>query len=222
MLTSIITPAFNAAKTLRRAHESVQKQTLASWEHIIIDDGSTDETREVLSDLCTDRRVIVTGAPNGGEAAALNLGIRLSSGEYVGFLDADDEYLPDHIEAHVAELGTPTDVDLLWGGLEVIAGSPDDLLVPDVEAGTGYISVHECVCQGTLFGKRAVFENVGFTADRAVWWQDYDFFQRAKKVYTVRKFERPTYRYYRNSGASLVDRVKGNWNAARSATGRSG
>jgi glycosyltransferase involved in cell wall biosynthesis len=206
-MISVITPAFNAARTLRRAHESLLQQSV-EWEHIIVDDGSTDATREVIASL---PRAIALSKPNGGPGSALNFGIRFAAGEYIAFLDADDEYLPDHLSAHTAAMDRDPSLDLLWGGMEVIAAHERDTVVPDVEKGEGLISISECVVQGTLFARRRIFETLQFTEDRAIWWQDYDFVQRAGREYKVERFHLPTYRYYRNTGSSLVDRAKAFW-----------
>ena len=129
----------------------------------------------------------------------------------MAFLDADDEYLPQHLELHVSFLKEKSDIDLLWGGLEVVATSSQDLMVPNIETGHGYISVSDCVVQGTLFARRRVFDTCLFSEDRTIWWQDYEFFQRVRQEYRVEEFRQKTYRYYRDSGQSIIDKVKASW-----------
>jgi glycosyltransferase involved in cell wall biosynthesis len=202
-MTSVITPAFNAALTLKRAHDSLRVQS-SEWEHIVVDDGSTDATAHVIATLTG---VTALSKPNGGPGSALNLGIRAAAGRYIAFLDADDEYLPEHLSAHVSVMEQNPAIDILWGGMEVVSDRPEDLLVPDAENG-GLISVMDCVVQGTLFARREVFATCMFSEDRAIWWQDYEFVQRARREYNVRRFHQATYRYYRDSGKSLVDRAK--------------
>ncbi|MCU1259545.1 MAG: glycosyl transferase [Bryobacterales bacterium] len=206
-MISVLTPAFNAAGTLRRAHDSLLVQECRAWEHIIVNDGSTDATAEVIAQLSRDPRVIPLSKPNGGPGSALNAGIRAATGSYIAFLDADDEFLPQHLSAHIAAMEKDPTVDLFWGGAEVIADRVEETLVPDVETGHGLISVSECVVQGTLFARRRIFDTCLFTEDRAIWWQDYEFVQRVRRDYNVQRFYSATYRYYRNSGNSLIDRV---------------
>jgi len=210
MLVSIITPVFNMSGTLRRAHESVLRQT-GRWEQILIDDGSTDSTPQVMAELGRDPRVVCVRTENRGTGAAHNTGLDLASGDFVAFLDADDEYLPNHLSSHLAAVAEHPEVDIFWGGLEVVADSPDDLLAPDVEAGFGFLSVHDCVTQGTLFVRRRVFETFRFEENRAVCWHDYDFVRRAESRFRVMRLYEPTYRYYRNTAASTVDRQKATW-----------
>ena len=199
------------APTLRRACDSLVAQT-GRWQHIIVDDGSTDDTPRVLQAIAQNPRVVCVRTENRGIGSALNTALDLATGDFVAFLDADDEYLPSHLSSHLAAMSEHPEVDILWGGLEVIADSPDDILVPNVETGHGLISIHECVTQGTLFVRRRVFETVRFAEDR-VCFHDYDFMRRVEgRFNTMRLFE-PTYRYYRNTAASVVDRLKANWPA---------
>jgi glycosyltransferase involved in cell wall biosynthesis len=211
MRVSVITPAFNAAATLERAHASLGAQTFADWEHIIVDDGSTDGTPELIARLARDERVRAVRIENSGTGAALNTGTALAAGEFVAFLDADDEYLTNHIEAHVSVLDENHAVDLLWGGVEVITADPDDACVPDIVKGYGFVAASECVVQGTLFGRRRVFEAVRYSEDRSIWWQDYEFYVRASAQFAAQRFPQATYRYYRNSKSSTIDRVKAQW-----------
>src|SRR5690348_8062708 len=120
-IVSVITPAYNAAATLRRACESVRVQSYVAWEHIIVDDGSTDATPDILRELSTDLRVRTKRIANRGPGAALNLGLDMAQGEFIAFLDADDEYLPDHLSAHARAMEEHPEADLWWGGLDVIA-----------------------------------------------------------------------------------------------------
>ena len=101
---SIIIPTYNYAHTLTRAVESVAVQLNESTELIVIDDGSTDNTAEVLTNLKTKfaDELTVLAKKNGGLAATRNVGIANSQGEYLIFLDADDEMCPDAI-LHISE-----------------------------------------------------------------------------------------------------------------------
>lgn len=212
-LVSVVTPVFNMAPTLTRAFESLKKQ-IGRWQHVIVDDGSTDDTPEVIAEIARDPRVVHTRNPKRGIGAALNTGIDLATGDFVAFLDADDEYMPHHLAYHLAAMAQSPEVDIFWGGLEVIADSHDDMYVPNMQTGYGFISIHECVTQGTMFVRRHVFEKVRFAEDRA-YCHDYDFVQRAERLFSIRQLHEPTYRYYRNTSASVVDRMKSNWPVER-------
>src|SRR3990167_7566972 len=85
-LISVILPTYNREKLLREAIESVKKQTFADWELIVVDDGSTDATRDILKDYCAkDLRIKMLRGNHGGAAAARNLGMRAASGNHIAF-----------------------------------------------------------------------------------------------------------------------------------------
>lgn len=109
---SVIMPAYNAERFIARAIESVLSQTFPDWELIVVDDGSTDGTAEVLADL-TDPRIRMIRQANGGEAVARNRGLDAVTGEYVAFLDADDLYLPNALADMVQYLNTHPEVAVL-------------------------------------------------------------------------------------------------------------
>ena len=82
---SVIVPTYNRADTIRRAIESVQTQTFADWELIVVDDGSTDDTVSIIAGM--EPRMTVISQQNRGFAAARNAGIRASTGHFLAFLD---------------------------------------------------------------------------------------------------------------------------------------
>ena len=97
ILFSVIVPTFNRAKLLKQTIKSVLKQQYQSWELIIVDDGSTDETKEVVFSF-DDPRICYFYQENKERSAARNLGIHQAKGQYICFLDDDDYFLPDHLE----------------------------------------------------------------------------------------------------------------------------
>ncbi|MGP8217712.1 MAG: glycosyltransferase [Bacteroidia bacterium] len=90
---SIITPAYNASLYIKESISSVVKQAFTAWELIIVNDGSTDNTENIVREFLADRRIILINQPNRGVSAARNAGIRAATGKYIGFLDADDYLL---------------------------------------------------------------------------------------------------------------------------------
>lgn len=101
-LVSVITPAHNAASVIERVAESVGRQTVRVLEHIVIDDGSDDDTPAVLGELKSRYPHLRTiSQPRRGAAVARNAGIKIARGRYIAFLDSDDEWLPDKLERQV-------------------------------------------------------------------------------------------------------------------------
>ncbi|ABA20467.1 Glycosyl transferase, family 2 [Trichormus variabilis ATCC 29413] len=100
---SVIIPAYNAERTILATISSVQQQTFSDFELIIINDGSTDRTLELIQNI-QDERLKIFSYENGGLPVARNRGISLASGEFIAFLDADDLWTPDKLELQLAAL----------------------------------------------------------------------------------------------------------------------
>jgi glycosyltransferase involved in cell wall biosynthesis len=111
-LVSIIIPVFNAETTLSRAIESVLRQTYSDFEIIVVDDGSTDGSAEIIRGFSAHVRY--ERQANHGPAAARNRGLAMVRGEFIAFLDADDEWLPARLERTVAPLRADSAVGLCY------------------------------------------------------------------------------------------------------------
>lgn len=96
---SIVVPAYNRAKFLPRAIISVLEQSHTDWELLIIDDCSTDNTKEIVAEYNDPRIRYERNEKNLERSASRNKGIGLAKGEYICFLDSDDQYLPNHLQA---------------------------------------------------------------------------------------------------------------------------
>lgn len=95
---SVVIPTYNRANVLPRAIDSVLEQTHDDFEVIVVDDGSTDNTEEIVKTYADDRVRYIPFDSNKGANAARNEGIRQANGEYISFLDSDDEFTETHIE----------------------------------------------------------------------------------------------------------------------------
>lgn len=100
-LVSVIIPTYNRANSLERAIKSVINQTYKNLEIIVVDDNSTDNTEEIVKSFSDDRIKYVRHFQNKGSSSARNTGIKNSQGEFIAFLDSDDEYLPEKIEKSI-------------------------------------------------------------------------------------------------------------------------
>jgi len=99
---SVIIPTYNRGWTIERTVDSVLAQTFRDFELIVVDDGSQDDTADILAGYGTDIRVI--RQPNAGVSAARNTGIRAAGGEFIAFLDSDDYWLPEKLHVQIAYL----------------------------------------------------------------------------------------------------------------------
>lgn len=96
---TVIIPVYNKAETLPVAIKSVLAQSFEQWELIIVDDGSTDDLEGALAPFMAEPRIRVVHEPNGGVSVARNHGLELAREPYIAFLDADDEWLPEHLSS---------------------------------------------------------------------------------------------------------------------------
>lgn len=96
-MISVIVPLYNKEETICKTIESVLRQTSSDWELVIIDDGSTDRSRDVVSKYLNDQRILYYYKPNGGVSSARNYGINNASGDWMMYLDADDILLDNCI-----------------------------------------------------------------------------------------------------------------------------
>lgn len=102
-LVSIITPCYNGSKYVAETIESVLAQTYQNWEMLIVDDGSKDNSAEIIRNYAEkDTRIRLIQQPNGGSANARNHGIREAQGQYIALLDADDLWKPDFLAEQIA------------------------------------------------------------------------------------------------------------------------
>ena len=121
-LVSIIVPTYNRAHCIARTIKSVIDQTITDWELIIIDNNSTDSTLEIISSF-SDERISTSQIENNGiVAASRNLGIRLSRGKYVAFLDSDDWWVPEKLEIALRQLESGS--DLVYHDMRTITQLP--------------------------------------------------------------------------------------------------
>jgi glycosyltransferase involved in cell wall biosynthesis len=155
---SVVICTFNRAHLLPRALDSLLAQDESSWEAIIVDDGSTDDTAAVVRDyVLAAPQMRVLFHRNRGLPLARNTGIAAAVGEYVTFLDSDDWFAPDHLSSRRRMLETMPDIDLLHGGCRII-GNP---YVPDKHDPTRMLDLHDLVVGGTFVMPRATLVDLG-------------------------------------------------------------
>ncbi len=143
-LVSVIMPAYNAGHFIQAAIDSVLLQSWLRWELIVVDDGSTDTTHAVLENI-SDSRVVKIHQENRGVAAARNAALDVATGEFIGFLDADDLYMPNALEDMVGFLADHPAIDVVYcDGLMCDADNEAIMRLSDVRPGlyTGWILDH--------------------------------------------------------------------------------
>ncbi|MEI7997939.1 MAG: glycosyltransferase family 2 protein [Candidatus Omnitrophota bacterium] len=178
MKISIVTPSFNQGKFIAEAIESVLSQNYANIEHIIVDNCSTDETSKILARY---PHLKVICEKDKGQSDALNKGFKAASGDIVGWLNADDEYLPGCFE-HIRDAFTKhSEYDLLYGDYRFVDVN-GDLIRVRKELGFDefmlkYLHVLYIPTTTTFF-RRKVFDEGNFLDINYHYAMDYEFFIR--------------------------------------------
>lgn len=114
---SVIVPCFNQGNFLAETLSSVEAQTLQSWECIIVNDGSTDNTEAVATEWAgRDNRFKYYSKPNGGLSSARNFGLERATGEFIQFLDSDDLIENRKLDIHSQFLDRHADIEIVYGG----------------------------------------------------------------------------------------------------------
>lgn len=191
---SIILPTFNRAQTLPRAIRSVLAQTFSSWELIIVDDGSTDNTRKIVDRFKKDPRITYKKIKKAGVVAARTAGIKHASAPIITFLDSDDYYKPDHLARNLAKLNATPPPDMIHS-LTHILGDP---YVADVNDLSRKLHIDECCAHGTFFIRREVLDKI-MPLPRVSYGEDYHLLQKILSAgYKVVKTADRTYVYDRS------------------------
>lgn len=185
-MVSVIIPAFNREKVLKRAIESCLNQTVTDIEVIVIDDGSTDGTKEVVESI-SDSRVKYIYQENAGACAARNYGIREASGEYIAFQDSDDAWHSEKLEKQLKVL-KEKNADIVFCGFVKRFISGKERKIPECFENKFYtqreLIYESIVSTQTIIGKAGVIRNVLFDESMPRM-QDYDFIIRASATYKV-------------------------------------
>ena len=126
---SVVIPTYNRGGVLLLAIQSVIQQTFDQWELIVVDDGSKDDTKSVVSAI-TDKRVKYFYQENKGRSAARNAGIEIALGEYIAFLDSDDQYAENYLELFFDEISKETGPHLCFSSAETVGNSNPYLALP--------------------------------------------------------------------------------------------
>ncbi len=215
---SIIIPVYNMADSVLRCLSSVQKQTHADIEVIIVDDGSADESRDVCNEFCQgDPRFHLICSEHGGVSHTRNVGISLAHGKYLMFLDGDDEVRPDMVERYLQK-AIDFYADIVIGGIDILCGEDRKVVMPEQSALAGPKEVARMICtaENGLFGyvpnklyRTSLLRESNVLFDEKMYCQeDLDF---ALRVYplanTIALLNYSGYLYYQSTGKRVIPQL---------------
>lgn len=186
---TVVIPTYNRAALLKSSVQSVLNQSYQDFEIIIVDDASTDNTREMVGTFKDTRIRYLRHEKNRGEAAARNTGIGQATGKYIASQDSDDEWLPGKLEKQVMLLeSSPRDVGLAYTGFWRAEGDTETYLPPH-RIGRKEGHIQRELLRGNFVGtpttvvKRECFEKMGGFDERLRHLVDWEMWIRISELY---------------------------------------
>ena len=212
---TILTPAFNAAPYLAATIESVLAQTMSSFEMIVVDDGSGDDTAGIAEHFARrEPRIRVIRQPNAGVAAARNVAIADGRGDCFALLDSDDRWMPSYLDTQLRILAEQPSVDIVscnalndggdWDARPLRPASGPVRPIPLLEM----IEVEDSVSVMAVFRRRVV-ERVGMFNPRLRGNEDYEYWLRAAAADLIVAFNPTPLAYYRRRADSMSANERG-------------
>ena len=190
---SVVLTCHNGARWISSAIESILAQTYKNFELLVIDDGSTDDSKEIVSSYLCDERVHYIYQENRGFSAAVNKGIKESRGDLIGFVGQDDLWLPNKLELQAEYLSNHKDVDLAHSSYFAI--DPQGRIIrkrnAEIPNGSSKRKLVEKLFLGNFIGfetvlvKRKCFDKVGFFDERMVGFSDHDMWLRIAGSFNI-------------------------------------
>lgn len=203
---SVIIPTHNRAHLIGRSIQSVLNQTYKDFEIIVVDDGSTDNTREVIKEFQRkDKRIkCIRHEKNKGGSAARNTGIKLARGEYIAFQDSDDEWLPEKLEKQMGFFkNMPAEVGIIYSDMWRITRNEKSYFYSPKIMPKHKIIYKQALDYGvsnigiqTSLIKKEVFDKAGMFDEKFPRFIDLEFFIRLSKYYYFFHIKEPLVNYF--------------------------
>lgn len=197
---SVVIPAYNAASFVEQTLQSVFSQTFRDTEVIVVDDGSTDNTRAVLQKYSDRIRYVYK--ENGGQSSARNAGIRIAGGEYIALLDHDDMWLENKLELQLREMNRSKTTGLVTcGSVSFVPSGDTGTEIPRLnhlgrEQLLSRLVLENCMgsCSKTLI-RSDCFRSLGMFDESLHMAEDWEMWFRIAGAYDIRSVELPLVRY---------------------------
>ncbi|MBP6823934.1 MAG: glycosyltransferase [Acidobacteria bacterium] len=213
---SVIIPAYNSALFIAATIRSVLDQTYGNYEVIIVDDGSTDDTLQVLNTFVpsscdfVEKPIRVFSKSNGGPASARNLAIRNSTGKYIAFLDGDDLWTPDKLAEQVAFLEQHSEVGMTFAEAIVFTERNGQKEFREKIGYTGetsfcHLLLGDHIPNSTVMIRRECVDKIGLLNESSelVAVEDYEYWLRLARSFPIKGIAKPM-AYYRVHANNLM------------------
>lgn len=192
---SVVIPTFNREKTIYKCLESVVKQTYVVDEIIVVDDGSTDRTKNIITDFPSDKIRLICQRHKGAQAAR-NVGIVNAIGEYIAFLDSDDEWVLDKLEKQLKIIKVKPNA-IVYSNCYVIKKSIK--VIWKISGKSGYVYKELLMHPGPMFQGMIVLKSalldIGLLDEKVPAYQEWDTSIRLAKDHELIHMEEPLFYY---------------------------
>lgn len=200
-LVSVVIPAYNRAETIARSVDSVLQQDYRHIELLVVDDASSDETVEILAQYADPRLRVIQQPRNGGVGAARNRGVEEAQGDFIAFLDSDDEWLPGKLGRQMALfVRAPKRVGMVVTEVENRFADGATTIQKPMQHGGWFETLllrntlHGAPSSGVL--RKEVFEVVGGFDTRLPAIEDYELWLRISRFFDIACIDEPLVRYF--------------------------
>jgi glycosyltransferase involved in cell wall biosynthesis len=208
---SVVIPAYNAALTIGQTLDSVFSQTFRNFEVVLVDDGSTDRTRDAVAGY-GDRIRVLAKVNEGKPAATRNIGVREARGELVAFLDADDWWREDKLERQVAVFGGRPDVGLVYTADATVDTAGKILSVNPCPVGARgriyeLLAVRNLMVGSSVMARRKAILQAGGFDENLTSIENWDLWIRISRDWAIEYIDEPLtlYRVHEGNRSSNVE-----------------
>lgn len=183
---SVVMSVYNGQRYLKTSVECILKQTFQNFEFIIINDGSTDGSIDILNEYSNkDQRIIVINQDNIGLTKSLNKGIRLAKGRFIARQDVDDISLPERLEKQINVISNDGNIDLVASWYLIIDDGDNVVLerkLPRVEIISRMMKYENLICHSSAMFRKAKFHELGGYDENRRYGQDKYLWIKMKKI----------------------------------------
>jgi len=195
MKVSVIIPTYNREAFLKRAIKSVLGQTFQDFELIIVDDGSTDKTKELVDSFDNDKIKYIYQENSGGAARPKNTGIKIAQGEYIAILDSDDEWLPRKLEKQLKFFENYPEISVI--GCNFLINGRKEYKIPKYKNVFKRMLATDDIGPGSIMVyKKEVFDKVGLFDENLKSSQDKEMRIRLAREYKFGFVREPLVNYH--------------------------
>ena len=214
LFVSIIIPTYNRANLIKRAINSILNQSYTNYEIIVVDDGSTDNTKEVIESFNEDKINYYVHKKNRGAAAARNTGIKYSKGAFIAFQDSDDKWLPEKLEKEMdIFLESSDEIGVVYSGYLYLNNNNKKVYIPSPKVIKKEGNIHYELLKGNFVTglsviRKICFKKVGLFDENLPNLEDWELYIRISKYFSFRFIDEPLSIAYCSSDSATINYSK--------------